>query len=104
MAQMMHATPRPLVTETVSDLAPGECAYVAPSALLVTANRVCHIQTDMPVSRSPDGTACMQVRRTAGGYIADVTYCHHQWAPTDRVDCLPHAPVVHVVFGDEFLL
>jgi hypothetical protein len=45
----------------------------------------------------------MRVTRTDGGYIADVTYCHFQWALTDAADGLPHAPIIHVVFGDEFL-
>lgn len=94
---------RRLVPETVADLAPGECAYVAPAALMVTADRVCHIQTDVPVRRTPDDTANMQVTRTDGGYIADVTYCHFQWTLTDAADDLPHAPIIHVVFGDEFL-
>lgn len=92
-----------LVPETVADLAPGECAYVAPAALLVTADRVCHIQTDVRVRRMPDNTASMQVTRADGGYIADVTYCHYQWTPTNVADTLPHAPIIHVVFGDEFL-
>jgi len=89
--------------ETIADLAPGECAFVAPSALILTADRACRIQTDVSVRRTPDDTANMQVTRTAAGYIADVTYCHYQWTPTDAADDLAHAPVVHVVFGDEFL-
>ncbi|GEM_PF-6425707 len=103
MAQTTPTMPEPPITETISDLMPGEWAYVAPSALMVTADQGCHIQTDVPVRHTPDSTACMYVRRTVGGYIADVTYCHYQWVPTDRLDCLPHAPVVHIVFGDQFL-
>ncbi len=91
------------IQETISDLMPGECAYVAPSALVVTADRACHLQTDVPVRHTPDGTASMQVTRTAGGYIADITYCHFKWTTTDWADCQPYAPVAHVVFGDEFL-
>lgn len=45
----------------------------------------------------------MQVTRTAAGYIADVTYCHYQWTPTDAAAYPAHAPVIRVVFGDEFL-
>ncbi|MGI8688071.1 MAG: hypothetical protein ACR2M3_05785 [Thermomicrobiales bacterium] len=104
--QMMFAMPRMpkrLMRETIADLAPGECAFVAPSALILTADRACRIQTDVSVRRTPDDTANMQVTRTAAGYIADVTYCHYQWTPTDAADDLAHAPVVHVVFGDEFL-
>jgi len=99
----MPMLPKGIVHKTVSDLAPGECVYVAPSALMMTTNRACHIQTDVPVRCDPDATATMQVRRTAAGYIADVTYCHYQWTPTDAADCLVHAPVAHIVFGDEFL-
>jgi hypothetical protein len=99
----MATSARRFMPETVADLAPGECAYVAPAALMVTADRVCHIQTDIPVRHTPDDTATMQVLRTDGGYIADVTYCHFQWTPTDAADNLPYAPILHVVFGDEFL-
>ncbi|MDQ6832119.1 MAG: hypothetical protein M3008_01870 [Chloroflexota bacterium] len=95
--------PKRLVRETIFDLVPGECAFVSPSALILTADRACHIQTDIFAYRTLDDTASMQVRRTAIGYIVDVTYCHYQWTPTDAPDGLPHAPVVHVVFGDEFL-
>ncbi|MHB8647368.1 MAG: hypothetical protein ACYDAR_16405 [Thermomicrobiales bacterium] len=103
MVPITTTRPKPLGAASIADLAPGEWAYVAPSALIVTANRACHLQTDLPVSRTPDSTASMYVRRTTDGYIADVTYCHYQWTPTDRAECLPHAPVVHIVFGDEFL-
>jgi hypothetical protein len=96
-------TAKPPMPATIADLAPGECAFVAPSALLVAADRVCYIQTNIPIRRAPDDTATMQVTRTADGYIADVTYCHFQWTPTNWADSPPHAPVVHVVFGDEFL-
>ncbi len=106
MVQTMLAIPtlaRGIVHKTVSDLALGECAYVAPSALMMTAHRACHIQTNVPVRCLPDTTASMQVRRIAAGYIADVTYCHYQWTPTDPADCPAYAPVIHIVFGDEFL-
>ncbi|MDQ6604738.1 MAG: hypothetical protein M3Z19_18615 [Chloroflexota bacterium] len=99
----MPTTPKRIVRETVSDLVPGEYAFVPPSALLMTATRLCHIQTDVAVRHAPDTTASMQITRTAAGYIADVTYCHYQWTPTDTTDSSTHAPVVHVVFGDEFL-
>ncbi|MDQ2787151.1 MAG: hypothetical protein M3Y58_19345 [Chloroflexota bacterium] len=99
----MTAMPKRLMRETIADLAPGDCAFAAPSALILTADRACRIQTDVSVRRTPDDTASMQVTRTAAGYIADVTYCHYQWTPTDATDDLAHAPVVHVVFGDEFL-
>jgi hypothetical protein len=89
--------------EIVSDLAPGEWAFVTPAALMVAADRTCAIQTDASIRRTPDDTANMHVTRTATGYIADVTYCHFQWTPTDWTDSGPHAPVVHVVFGDAFL-
>jgi hypothetical protein len=99
----MPTMAKPPMPATVADLTPGECAFVAPSALIVTADRSLHIQTDAPIRHTPDNTATMQVTRTADGYIADVTYCHFRWAPTDWADSLPHAPVVHVIFGDEFL-
>ncbi len=88
---------------TVSDLAPGESAYVPPAALLVTAARACHIRTDSPTRRNPDATASMHVTRTPDGFVADVTYCHYAWGATDWVDAMPYAPVVRVVYGDEFL-
>ncbi|MDQ2783763.1 MAG: hypothetical protein M3Y58_02035 [Chloroflexota bacterium] len=103
MISVMTAMSKRIVPETIFDLAPGECAFVAPSALILMADRACHIQTDVSVRRTPDETASMQVTRTRGGYIADVTYCHHQWTPTDAADDVAHAPVIHVVFGDEFL-
>ncbi len=99
----MSAMPQRLVRKTVADLAPGECAFVAPSALIMTADRSCRIQTDVSIRRTPDNTATMQVTRTAAGYIADITHCHYQWTPTDMAACPAHASVVHVVFGDEFL-
>ena len=104
--QPPHAMPRGAnrpARKTVADLAPGECAFVAPAALMVAADRPCAIQTDAPIRRMADDTANMQVTRTPNGYIADVTYCHFQWTPTDWAESPPHAPVVHVVFGDEFL-
>jgi len=100
---VMTAMSKRLMRETIFDLAPGECAFVAPSALIMTADRTCHIQTDVSVRHTPDDTASMHVMRTAAGYIADVTYCHYQWIPTDAVDDVAHAPVLHIVFGDEFL-
>lgn len=99
----MPTVPKRISQKTVSDLAPGECAYVAPSALMMMANQTCRIQMDIPVRRAPDPTASMQVTRTAAGFVADITYCHHQWTPTDPADCRAYAPVAHVVFGDEFL-
>ncbi len=99
----MPTLPKRIVHETVSDLAPGESAYVAPSALMMMANRACHIQTNVPVRHAPDATASMQITHTAAGYIVDVTYCHYQWTPTDAAACPAHTPVIHVVFGDEFL-
>jgi hypothetical protein len=88
---------------TVSDLAPGESAYVPPSALLVSAARACHLQTDIPTRRNPDEIASMHVTRTPDGFVADVTYCHYAWDTIDWADAMPHAPVVRVVYGDEFL-
>ncbi|MCA1669123.1 MAG: hypothetical protein LC793_17350 [Thermomicrobia bacterium] len=102
MPGMMAMARRP-ARAAVSDLAPGESAYVAPAALIVTADRLCHIQTDALIRRAPDDMATMHLTRTTEGYIADVTYCHFQWMPTDAMNHLPHAPVVHVIFGDAFL-
>jgi hypothetical protein len=88
---------------TISDLAPGESAYASPGALLVLPDHSCRIQTDAPLRRAPDGDATMHVTRTDAGYVADITICTYQWTPRDWDDCVPHAPVVHVIFGDEFL-
>ncbi|MGI8858450.1 MAG: hypothetical protein ACR2JW_22130 [Thermomicrobiales bacterium] len=88
---------------TVADLAPGESAYTSPAALLMLPDRSCRIQTDAPVRRAPTADATMHVTRTAAGYVANITLCAYQWTPQDWADCLPHAPVVHVIFGDEFL-
>jgi len=95
--------PQRLLDAPLSDLAPGESAYVSPAALLVTPDRSCRIRTDTPVRRNPDATATMHVTRTAAGYVADITYCNYQWTPTDWAECQLHAPVCRVVFGDESL-
>lgn len=87
----------------LSDLPPGESAYVSPAALLLTPNRSCRIRTDAPVRRTPDAGTTMHVTRTDGGYVVDITYCTHQWATSEQADCSPYAPVVRVIFGDEFL-
>ena len=96
-------TPRRPFASTLAELAPGESAYVSPAALLVTPDRSCRIQIDAPVCRAPDKGTTMHVTRTAAGFVADITHCTYQWTPSAWADCLPHAPVVHVVFGDEFL-
>ena len=89
--------------QTIAGMAVGESAYVSPSALFVTRDRACHLQTDFPVSGALNAETSLHVTRTVQGYIADVTYCGCCWEARDESLITPHAPVVHVVFGDEFL-
>jgi hypothetical protein len=92
-----------IMTRTIADLAPGESAYASPAALLMMTDRSCRIQMDALVCRALSGSATMHVTRTTTGYVADITYCVYQWTPRDWMECLPHAPVAYVIFGDEFL-
>jgi hypothetical protein len=94
---------QPARQQTIAGMAVGESAYVPPSALFLTRDRACHIQTDAPACSTLADETSMQVTRTAQGYIADVTYCTFQWETRDWLAATPHAPVVHVVYGDEFL-
>lgn len=94
---------RPMLAPTISDLSVGESAYVPPTALFVTPERACRLQTNVPVCPTSDAHASMQVTRTARGYVADVSYCHHRWECADWADAVPHAPVLHIIYGDEFL-
>jgi hypothetical protein len=92
-----------IMTRTIADLAPGESAYASPAALIVAPDRSCRIRTDAPICRAPNADATMHVTLTAAGYVADITSCTYQWTPRTWADCPPYAPVVHVIFGDEFL-
>lgn len=94
---------QPAHEQTIAGMAVGESAYVPPSALFLTRDRACHLQTDAPTCSTLADETSMQVTRTAQGYIADVTYCNFHWETCDRLTTTPHAPVVHVVYGDEFL-
>ncbi len=95
---------RPMLAPTISDLSVGESAYAPPSALFVTPERACRLQTNVPVRPASDAHASMQVTRTARGYVADVSYCHYHWElSAETSDAVPHAPVLHIVYGDEFL-
>lgn len=94
---------QPIAGQTVAGMAVGESAFVPPSALFLLEDRVCHIQTDVPTRRTLDDGASLHVTRTAQGYIADVTYCTCRFETRGRLAATPHAPVVHIVFGDEFL-
>jgi hypothetical protein len=89
--------------QTIAGMAVGESAYLSPSALFVTRGRACHLRTDFPVSGIPNEETSLHVTRTAQGYITDVTYCNCCWEARDGLLIMPHVPVVHVVFGDEFL-
>jgi hypothetical protein len=94
---------QPLNAQTIAGMAVGESAYVPPSALFLTRDRACHIQMDAPTCHILADETSMHVTRTAQGYIADVTYCTCRWEARDWLAASPHAPVVHVVYGDEFL-
>lgn len=97
---LTHSLPPP----TVADLSVGESAFVPPAALFVTPERACRIQTDILVRHAQSTQASMQVTRTARGYIADVTYCDYRWElSAETAEGVPHAPVLHVAYGDEFL-
>ncbi len=100
---LIPTLPERLLQPILADLAPGESAYATPGALIVTPDRTCRLRTDAPIRYTQSAAASMYVTRTATGYIADITYCHYEWTPTDWPDSVPHAPVDHVVFGDEFL-
>jgi hypothetical protein len=89
--------------QTIAGMAVGESAYVSPSALFVTRDRACHLLTDFPVSGILGEETSLHVTRTAQGYIADVTHCNLCWEARDELLITPRAPVMHVVFGDEFL-
>lgn len=95
---------RPMLAPTISDLSVGQSAFAPPSALFVTSERGCRIQTNVPVRPASDAHASMQVTRTAQGYVADVSYCHYCWElSAETADGVPHAPLLHIVYGDEFL-
>ncbi len=94
---------RPFPSSTLSDLPSGASAYIAPSALLLTPQRRCLLRTDAPTRPAPDAAFSLHVRRTASGYVADITGCTHQWILTDRWDEARCVPVEHLVFADEFL-